>query len=92
MTHTAFPDLQRDLSFHPVHNDNPRVLTHAQIDQYYWPLTPSKMVTVWLAIDDADVENGAMTVIPGSHVHGQLDFEESSREENNVLNQKDKIF
>jgi ectoine hydroxylase-related dioxygenase (phytanoyl-CoA dioxygenase family) len=28
-----------------------------------------------------------MTVIPGSHVHGQLDFEESTSEENNVLSQ-----
>jgi len=181
---TAFPDLQRDLSFHPVQNANPKALTQAQIAHYnakgyilpldvltpdeivehrtyfeqllaktlakgwnnyainswqtrcpgiydlvhhprvldyvqdllgedlicwathyfaklpgdgkrvswhqdasYWPLTPSKTVTVWLAIDDTDVENGAMTVIPGSHVHGQLDFEESSSTENNVLNQ-----
>ena len=184
MSHNAFPDLQRDLSFHPVHNTSPRVLTVAQIEYYnakgyicpldvltpaevtlhrtyfeellaktlakgwnnyaingwqtrcpgiydlvnhlrvldyvqdllgenlicwathyfaklpgdgkrvswhqdasYWPLTPSKTVTVWLAIDDTDLENGAMTVIPGSHIHGQLDFEESSSEENNVLNQ-----
>lgn len=181
---TAFPDLQRDLSFHPVHNAQPKVLTQDQIAHYnakgyilpldvltpaeivehrayfeqllaktlakgwnnysinnwqlycpgiydlvnhprvldyvqdllgedlicwathyfaklpgdgkrvswhqdasYWPLTPSKTVTVWLAIDDTDVDNGAMTVIPGSHVHGQLDFEESSSTENNVLNQ-----
>ena len=34
MSHTAFPDLQRDLSFHPVHNPSPNVLTPAQIDQY----------------------------------------------------------
>ena len=27
-------------------------------DASYWPLTPSKVVTVWLAIDDADEENG----------------------------------
>ena len=184
MSHTAFPDLQRDLTFHPVHNAHPHTLTRAQLAHYnakgyivpldvltpaevaehrayfeqllaktlakgwnnyaingwqtrcpgiydlvthprildyvqdllgetlicwathyfaklpgdgkrvswhqdasYWPLTPSKTVTVWLAIDDTDVENGAMTVIPGSHVHGQLDFEESTSEENNVLNQ-----
>ena len=31
-------------------------------DASYWPLSPSKTVTVWLAIDDASVENGAMTV------------------------------
>jgi non-heme Fe2+,alpha-ketoglutarate-dependent halogenase len=56
-------------------------------DASYWPLTPSKTVTVWLAIDDADEENGAMQVIPGSHRHGQIDFERSAAEENNILDQ-----
>jgi len=184
MSQTAFPDLQRDLSFYSVQNDHPKTLTVAQVQQYnekgyifpldvftpteiaahrayfeglmdkaaakgwnnysingwqtrcagiydliltprildyvqdllgetlicwathyfckmpgdgkqvswhqdasYWPLTPSKTVTVWLAIDDADIENGAMKVIPGSHRHGQIDFEQSTAAENNVLNQ-----
>ena len=56
-------------------------------DASYWPLTPSKVVTVWLALDDADVENGAMRVIPGSHRHGQIAFERSDAEERNVLSQ-----
>jgi non-heme Fe2+,alpha-ketoglutarate-dependent halogenase len=56
-------------------------------DASYWPLTPSKVITVWLAIDDVDEHNGPMTVIPGSHIHGQIPFENSSREENNVLGQ-----
>ncbi len=56
-------------------------------DASYWPLSPSKTVTVWLAIDDASVENGAMTVIPKSHLHGQIAFERSSAEEKNVLGQ-----
>ena len=56
-------------------------------DASYWPLSPSKTVTVWLAIDDADEDNGAMTVIPGSHLHGQIPFEKSAAEEENVLNQ-----
>ena len=29
-------------------------------DASYWPLTPSKTVTVWLAVDDADRENACM--------------------------------
>src|SRR5690606_11211293 len=29
-------------------------------DASYWPLSPSYAVTVWLAIDDADLENGCM--------------------------------
>jgi ectoine hydroxylase-related dioxygenase (phytanoyl-CoA dioxygenase family) len=56
-------------------------------DASYWPLTPSKVVTVWLAIDDADEENSAMKVIPGSHLRGQIPFEHSTAEENNVLGQ-----
>jgi ectoine hydroxylase-related dioxygenase (phytanoyl-CoA dioxygenase family) len=39
-------------------------------DAYYWPLEPRASVTVWLAFDDVDDENGAMTVIPGSHKNG----------------------
>ncbi|MDA0336904.1 MAG: phytanoyl-CoA dioxygenase family protein [bacterium] len=56
-------------------------------DASYWPLTPSKTITVWLAIDDADVENGAMTVVPRSHLHGQIAFENSDAAEKNVLGQ-----
>jgi len=26
-------------------------------DASYWPLTPARTVTVWLAIDDADIAN-----------------------------------
>jgi hypothetical protein len=44
-------------------------------DAVYWPLTPSKTVTAWLAIDDADVENAAMAFIPGSHLHGGLEHD-----------------
>ena len=54
-------------------------------DASYWPLTPSKVVTVWLAIDDVDMDNGPMTVIPGSHLHGQIPFEHSTERERNVL-------
>jgi len=41
-------------------------------DAYYWPLDPHESLTVWLAFDDSTVENGAMTVIPGSHSAGLL--------------------
>ncbi len=56
-------------------------------DASYWPLTPSKTVTVWLAIDDADEGNACMKFIPKSHLHGHLEWRESSADENNVLNQ-----
>lgn len=41
-------------------------------DAYYWPMHPHHSVTVWLAFDDVDEENGGMKVIPGSHLHGVI--------------------
>ncbi len=54
-------------------------------DASYWPMTPSKTATVWLAIDDADIDNGCMRFVSGSHLHGQLEFRQSDDDENNVL-------
>ena len=56
-------------------------------DASYWPLSPSHAVTVWLAIDDADLENGCMKFIAGSHHSGHLTYRRSSPEEHNVLDQ-----
>jgi len=56
-------------------------------DASYWPLTPSKTVTVWLAIDHADVENACMQFLPGSHLHGAIPFRTSTDDEGNVLDQ-----
>ena len=56
-------------------------------DASYWPLTPSKAVTVWLAIDDADRENAAMKYIPGTHTLGHLTYALTETDASNVLNQ-----
>ncbi len=56
-------------------------------DASYWPLTPSHAVTVWLAIDDADLDNGCMKFIAGSHHSGHLTYRKSTPEEHNVLDQ-----
>lgn len=56
-------------------------------DASYWPLTPSKTVTIWLAIDDADTENSCMRFVAGSHRHGHLPYRQSGEEENNLFNQ-----
>jgi len=56
-------------------------------DASYWPLSPSKTVTVWLAIDDSDPGNGCMRVIPGTHKLGHLTYRPSSKGEGNVLDQ-----
>lgn len=56
-------------------------------DASYWPLSPSKAVTVWLAIDDADAENACMKFVAGSHHHGHMTHRPSNPDEHNVLNQ-----
>lgn len=56
-------------------------------DASYWPLSPSKAITVWLAVDDADQENACMKFVAGSHHKGHLTYRPSSPEDHNVLNQ-----
>jgi ectoine hydroxylase-related dioxygenase (phytanoyl-CoA dioxygenase family) len=36
-------------------------------DAAYFPIEPMETFTLWLAVDDADAENGCMRVLPGSH-------------------------
>jgi phytanoyl-CoA hydroxylase len=60
--------------------DGQPVLFHQ--DGSYWPLTPMKVVTLWLAVDDSDSENGCMRMLPGTHkgfgLHEMVDSEEDS--------------
>lgn len=56
-------------------------------DASYWPLSPSKAVTVWLAIDDADQENACMKFVSGSHHFGHMTYRPSDSSDHNVLNQ-----
>lgn len=65
--------------------DGKRVPWHQ--DASFWPLTPSRCVTAWLAIDDAMVENGCMRIVPRSHLHGQITFRKSEEDGASVLNQ-----
>ena len=37
-------------------------------DNGYWRCTPANLVSIWMALDDADADNGCMNVIPGSHL------------------------
>ena len=63
-------------------HDGKRVPWHQ--DSTYWPLSPTKTVTVWLAIDDADPEYANMKFIPRSHLHGLIDYDET-QDANTVL-------
>lgn len=51
-------------------------------DITYWGLEPPEAHTAWIAVDDADLENGCMQVIPGSHRDGIVDHGTSGREGN----------
>ncbi len=58
-------------------------------DGQYWPIRPRATVTVWIALDDVNIDNGCMRVIPGSHRLGDFSHEVSDREDlvlNNVVN------
>ena len=37
-------------------------------DNAYWQCVPANLVSCWLTLDDVTVANGAMQVIPGSHL------------------------
>jgi phytanoyl-CoA hydroxylase len=39
-------------------------------DNYYFMLKPAEAVTMWLALEDVDAENGCVRYVTGSHLHG----------------------
>jgi hypothetical protein len=45
----------------PWHQDSP-----------YWNLSTNDVVSIWVAVGDVSIENGAMEVILGSHQRGQI--------------------
>jgi len=38
-------------------------------DNAYWKCRPANLVSCWLTLNDVDEDNGAMQMIPGSHLH-----------------------
>lgn len=58
--------------------DGQAVLWHQ--DGSYWPLEPVEVVTLWLALDSTDEENGCLRVIPRSQ---EMDLQQM-RERNDV--------
>ncbi|TVP98565.1 MAG: phytanoyl-CoA dioxygenase family protein [Planctomycetaceae bacterium] len=39
-------------------------------DNHYFCLTPPQVLTIWLALDDVDEENGCLRYVSRSHLHG----------------------
>ena len=59
---------------------------HWHQDATYWPIRPTRTVTVWLAVDDVDETNSPMEFISGSHTLGAIPYE--SAPEDSVLSQE----
>ncbi|OWF47403.1 uncharacterized protein LOC110454422 [Mizuhopecten yessoensis] len=68
-------------------NGSPFVAWHQDIR--YWGVE-GEVVTAWLAVDDADSENGCMCVIPGTHTLGILQHK-TAEEEGNLLSSNQSI-
>jgi len=69
-------------------------------DANYWGLDPYELVTGWIAITEANLENGCMSYLPKSHLHQKIEhletFDENSdltrgQEINMKINDKDVV-
>ncbi len=60
--------------YKPAHHGGP-VFWHQ--DNAYWQCVPATLVSCWLTLDEVSVDNGAMQVIPGSHLQA-LEHEKST--------------
>ena len=57
-------------------------------DGQYWPIRPLATCTVWLAIDDANEENGCLKIIKGSHKDKKLKQHNYNENKNLTLHQE----
>jgi ectoine hydroxylase-related dioxygenase (phytanoyl-CoA dioxygenase family) len=57
-------------------------------DGEYWPILPLATCTVWIAIDEATVENGCLRYIPGSHKQKRLMVHEVKSDPDYTLNRE----
>ena len=57
-------------------------------DGQYWPIRPLATCTVWLAIDDATIENGCLRFIKSSHIDQKLKSHNINNDKNLTLNQE----
>ena len=64
------------------------VATPMHQDGQYWPMRPLETTSVWLALDDATIENGCMRVVSGSHRPRRLYEHETVDASRLTLNQE----
>ena len=65
---------------YPVETTEHFVAWHQDVT--YWGLEPPEAYTAWIAVDDSNLENGCMRVIPGSHMQGLAEHSKSETEGN----------
>ncbi|MDE5446766.1 phytanoyl-CoA dioxygenase [Bradyrhizobium sp. CSA207] len=51
-------------------------------DSTYWGLSSPDVVTAWVAISESDKSNGALEVVPGTHLKDQLPHRDTFAEDN----------
>ena len=67
-----------------IKNPNEKGFVSFHQDAKYIGLEPHNWVTVWLAVTDANEQNGCMRMLPGSHIENLKPHEEKF-DENNLL-------
>jgi 2-oxoglutarate-dependent dioxygenase len=79
------PDLQllRDQSFYKPPGHGGEIFLHQ--DNRYWHLDPPHVVTLWLALDDATIENGCVHFLKGSHTVGRVSHHRAMEGESILL-------
>lgn len=79
MRHPRWTTLAQALVGEPVAADQPEWfnkpagtnhVTPPHQDNFYFSLAPSNVVTIWLALDHVDAENGCLRYVDGSHLRG----------------------
>lgn len=67
--------LYHDQAFSKPPKHGGPVLWHQ--DNGYWHCEPADLVSIWIALDDVDQENGCLWMLPGSHKLGTLPHDRS---------------
>ncbi len=57
-------------------------------DGHYWPIKPLATCSVWIALDPANLDNGCMRYIPGSHLPAKLVPHDGVPDEHGVLRER----
>jgi phytanoyl-CoA hydroxylase len=77
--HSVWSSLASTLIGEPVEGQEPEWFnkpagtnspTPPHQDNYYFCLVPPHVVTIWMALDPVDDENGCLRYVRGSHLHG----------------------